>query len=634
MYAKADLDEVKRRFVRQNRELVKSNSAQSLRIRSLELDVARLLSENLSLREKVLHLQSEAHKARVRVADDAIDTLKSGLQQKLEELSGLINGLSDLKDIRTDTVQHDATAGMAAPEQQWKERVPLMAAMREHQMPTIVENKSYPRISLETSSSPSLRLSDHSSRGSFDLGIPPVAHIDDDVNEIHPAASPPTHPLTEYLQEELSPAKLAINLETRRKRKEVGVRIDPSRRSLLAQSPRKDTSESGTMLRTGAKRKLAECVSEKDCQPRNQPPFSFGQETRIEKAFETSPPAEKGSVDVTSARPRLYTQRKVLGEKTTNLSPRKNATKTVKMDDEDVPQKAAPRPSTAARRSQRASSIPIASPPRQSPETIEILLPSEQVLKCDLRPKTPASYELLSPDSVQSSAKATKQVDTPPPASLSTINTLTSANEAARPSRRARSAVNYAEPSLVAKMRRPGKELADAVTGLQDPRRSMKACSDKKPDDNSVDLKNTNEDLSVWNSNNSTATLVSAANTNDVQKTKAGQVLESAKAFTDMLNEARAKVGEHKQSTTAWDTEHIPGAREEMDLYEFKDTSPSKSTEESTKPRQNKSHRRHTTVHRDSDDEKPLPIDIVRPVATISTTRMERMASRRKSMMI
>ena len=49
--------------------------------------------------------------------------------------------------------------------------------------------------------------------------------------------------------------------------------------------------------------------------------------------------------------------------------------------------------------------------------------------------------------------------DTPPPADIS------SNGEAVRPSRRVRAAVSYAEPNLRAKMRRPTKELFDAVTG-------------------------------------------------------------------------------------------------------------------------------------------------------------------------
>jgi hypothetical protein len=49
--------------------------------------------------------------------------------------------------------------------------------------------------------------------------------------------------------------------------------------------------------------------------------------------------------------------------------------------------------------------------------------------------------------------------DTPPPADIS------STGETSRPSRRARAAISYAEPNLRDKMRRPTKELFDAVAG-------------------------------------------------------------------------------------------------------------------------------------------------------------------------
>ena len=45
--------------MRQNREIARINSNQSVRIRSLENECARLLSENLELRSQVLRLEKE-----------------------------------------------------------------------------------------------------------------------------------------------------------------------------------------------------------------------------------------------------------------------------------------------------------------------------------------------------------------------------------------------------------------------------------------------------------------------------------------------------------------------------------------------------------------------------------------------
>lgn len=78
-------------------------------------------------------------------------------------------------------------------------------------------------------------------------------------------------------------------------------------------------------------------------------------------------------------------------------------------------------------------------------------------------PKTPAAETVLSPPSTQPSASRAESKDTPPPGDL-TLGGQT--GTVARPSRRARPQVSYKEPSLNTKMRRPSKELVDAVIDL------------------------------------------------------------------------------------------------------------------------------------------------------------------------
>jgi hypothetical protein len=82
----------------------------------------------------------------------------------------------------------------------------------------------------------------------------------------------------------------------------------------------------------------------------------------------------------------------------------------------------------------------------------------------DLPPKTPAGLGLFSPASGEPSAGVELR-DTPPPADL---NPLAAGNDGTgsfgRSSRRSRGTVSYTEPNLRDKMRRPTKELVDAVT--------------------------------------------------------------------------------------------------------------------------------------------------------------------------
>ncbi len=78
-------------------------------------------------------------------------------------------------------------------------------------------------------------------------------------------------------------------------------------------------------------------------------------------------------------------------------------------------------------------------------------------------PETPIGLDLRSPLTSEPSAARPESRDTPPPPDLTSASD--SVNATARPSRRPRGSVSYAEPSLNTKMRRPTKELVDAVTG-------------------------------------------------------------------------------------------------------------------------------------------------------------------------
>lgn len=73
--------------------------------------------------------------------------------------------------------------------------------------------------------------------------------------------------------------------------------------------------------------------------------------------------------------------------------------------------------------------------------------------------RSPLEPAAIAPDSPEPSAARETARDTPPPADIS------SQGEASRPNRRARASISYAEPNLRDKMRRPTKELFDAVAG-------------------------------------------------------------------------------------------------------------------------------------------------------------------------
>lgn len=73
------------------------NSAQSIRIRSLESEATRLLSENIELREQVIKLQAVLDKReRSKVALENVDATKKQLEGKVAEIQELVKSLGQV----------------------------------------------------------------------------------------------------------------------------------------------------------------------------------------------------------------------------------------------------------------------------------------------------------------------------------------------------------------------------------------------------------------------------------------------------------------------------------------------------------------------------------------------------------
>ena len=499
-----DFLEVKRRFIRQNRELAKNNSSQSLRIRSLELEVSKLLSDNLELREKVFRLEGELFTARGKISSDAVRKVKDALLAKIGELSGVVEGLDEAAEEQEP--RSERSVGKPMMEGQWRERQPLAELMRDSQMPTIVEDKLYPRRTLNAEEIQAIRLSGTGSNESPDLGPPPVAHFDYGDPEKAPAS--PTQVSPSRAGEDDGLPGLSVNLETRRRRKDGQPKLEIRRHSILPQSPEKSDAEPSTMLRTGAKRKLSDREIDQPIKPPTQADFTFSRkgdskaivaeaEREIENESAQQSSAETVQhVATTPSKP----VRKVLGDKSVNQSPRKNSAPATgkpnkpEKEESKKPEKPAPKSNPVSARGQsrnrRASNIPQPSPSHDDTNilpTVEIPPPTADA-PTEPPPKTPAApTDIFSPPPSEPSARQPSQPETragtPPPTDLSTLSTASTeggggaAGASGRPSRRARSAVNYAEPSLVAKMRRPGRGMVDAVTGLQDSRRKSSTAS-------------------------------------------------------------------------------------------------------------------------------------------------------------
>ncbi|KAM0711818.1 hypothetical protein Q7P35_001187 [Cladosporium inversicolor] len=667
----ANFDEVKRRFIRQNRELAKNNSSQSLRIRGLEIEVSRLLQTNLELREELLRARNAEHDARRQSNKEGVRGFKEEMMAKLRELSGIVEGIEEPKEEKGDeTTEREERRMSVLSQMEFRERQSLAELMRDCQMPTIDENKMHPRRTLEAAEIKAIRLSDGSSNGSPDLGPPPVARFEcqDPIKFDTQSTAEPQEADAESVaeaepeprpQEEDLPASLSINLETRRKRRDTQPKLELRRHSILPPpSPTSsDPEATAPSLRTGAKRKLADRDLDKSTKTPGKTDFTFNRKTSAEstKPSEEAPAAaepEPETVEILAPVP--TSARKVLGDKSVNMSPRKAAAGLDKPTNEGLKKPAQPKFGAAKdRTTSRRSRLSVVPPPEPEPvvsvNTIE--LPAEPAL-C-----TPAPADIFSP-TTEPSTVSNERAATPPPMKLSNPSM-----EAARPSRRARSAVNYAEPSLGAKMRRQEKGMMDAVTGLQHHRLAMSVSAEKKARSSKVIVKDEPQDEDAWKSLPAvdeaalSAARSRAASPLEMKGNGASSMDAIARPeFTeDSTSERKAAAPapaqpsrQRSRPSSAQDKPSLPdtaGAElddaakklKELDLYDFKDSSSSSPasttiTDSTIKPSAPapRSHRRHSSIPKDtlrtaSDSERSRPAG--------RTTSATSAASRRRSMM-
>lgn len=141
--------------MRQNRDIARVNSTQSLRIRNLENETSRLLTENLDLREQIIRLQHELENGQAQRIANTTGAIKSRLEEKLLEIGTLIASLGHAPTPKKKSPQVEKTSRASpseSPEQRnWKNLCSLSEAVadQEGRLPPILENKTYPRRTLE-----------------------------------------------------------------------------------------------------------------------------------------------------------------------------------------------------------------------------------------------------------------------------------------------------------------------------------------------------------------------------------------------------------------------------------------------------------------------------------------------------
>lgn len=268
-----------------------------MRIRTLENDASRLLAENLSLREQVLHLQNVLESQPHRPSFDVIESMKNQLEMKLQEIGGLVAEFGQLKKKDDERLQSQkqTTATKKAPEErQWRSALGLQE-VENAMLPTINEDKHFPRktmkyvlpkdeverrhhacklgLQLMLCSADELQnILEARESLSPDIGPPPISRFEDQESMTFNPSTTAEEPDAQPMEDQV-PA-LPVNLETRRKRRESGPRLDVCRVPLFEPPAEQTEKPIVSTIRVGSKRKFNVQEDEDKTRPAAEP-FRF-----------------------------------------------------------------------------------------------------------------------------------------------------------------------------------------------------------------------------------------------------------------------------------------------------------------------------------------------------------------------
>ena len=475
-----------------------------MRIRNLESEVSRLLGENVSLREQIIKLHYTLDNSVGRGGWDKVDGLKQKLESGLTELGSILQELGEVQNkavkecpAKRNITSHSSPKRSPNP-RQWKNNLNLsdFAGEVDGRLPPILEDKCFPRRTLKyvhmakfvsaeklTFGSGTEMQGILADSGNFtdspELGPPPVAVFEegDPIKFTHV----PERASTQVDSD--TAAKLSSNLETRRKRRESFHQRNPSSQSQITDLDTRELVFDGKAatvqaLKPGAKRKLN--MRDEDDQPRadtgkdefrylrkgsemegeNMKSRTISRTSSAEQTIASSKNLKQHNKPERYKDPNPLGARRALGPKSVNSdpqSPAKLARSTSTEKDlggkQDLVKRIRER--NQGRDKQNPTKVQKAVRAIEIPETRE-------VASADLPPKTPIlpGLDLFSPTTSDPSERRPELRDTPPPPDLGPD---TGTGSFGRSSRRSRGSVSYAEPNLRDKMRRPTKDLIDAV---------------------------------------------------------------------------------------------------------------------------------------------------------------------------
>lgn len=478
-------------MLRQNRDLAKSNNVRALRIRELENECACMLSENLELRSRILELEKQAQDSDARrIADHAL-AVKAKLESQLTEWGTLLAELGLEPPIKRHSPRISKSTrqrmSFSASRPSPSQRRLRDVARDIEELGHISEGKSCPRRSMKYApptmpqaqavltrpSSPEQILalrSEVDTTDSPELGPPPMSKfIDEDPVKI----DSPSRPAAPETAQDPSPRHMIeppVSLTSPQIYSPQAIKTNelpppsPSPSPTVTAPPPVTRQPDAPVelialrqpIKTGSKRKL-DIREDIDNIPK-QPTA----EVATEKTSPGHKADGKNTKDMSSLRNQLgerncveISTRKPLAAKSTNddiRSPKKMG-KSAANDKPPASKTYQTKPKASGSRSKSKAKSHISIKVEAAPE-LEIPRQStaEPAVRLSEPMLLPSSPEPVSGDHIN-------RGDTPPPADI------TSRGETTRPGRRNRAAISYAEPNLRDKMRRPSKQLYDAVAG-------------------------------------------------------------------------------------------------------------------------------------------------------------------------
>lgn len=252
-----------------------------MRIRVLESDCSRLLAENLALRERAMHLQHTVDKQSSSLSFDTIDVVRSQLESKMQELGGLIASLGQPK--QSERRRKSQQLARHRPQERNFRSGLCIQEVEDRLLPTIDESKDYPRRTMNAEEIRNM-MEDPESQ-SPDLGPPPTSSFEAEGPIAFDPAPVPDEQMEDAPAED-EPA-LPMNLETRKKRRESGPKLNIRRISVF-ESPEEIKEKVAKPVRIGAKRKFN--VQEDEERPEAQgEQFNFNRRNASEAVTDDVP---------------------------------------------------------------------------------------------------------------------------------------------------------------------------------------------------------------------------------------------------------------------------------------------------------------------------------------------------------